>query len=407
MKGLPASALLDPAVIEDPYPFYRRLVAEAPVWRIPGTEIVTVSSFAAVTEATGRSAELSSHLRGVLYRTDTGAPSVLPFDGGPGTDVLATADPPMHSRHRAAVFPELVSRRMARLRPEVEAIANPRVDRAIDTSRVELMAEVANAVPIRVVSRLIGWEGEDPDRLLSAAFDSTAVVGATATRDELIDTMARTADILEWITHQVDQAVDNGADGVLGAVATAINEGDLEHLEGIVIIQTLLSAGGESTTSLIGNAVHRLAADRELQDHLRARPELIAPFIEEMLRLESPFRYHLRHVTTDCALQGVDIPAGSTVLLMWAAANRDPDQYERPDEVVLDRPAPRHHLGFGRGVHLCVGAPLARLEADVVLTRLLERTRAFALDASADPPTRENSLMVRRFRRLPLVLSAS
>jgi cytochrome P450 len=269
------------------------------------------------------------------------------------------------------------------------------------------MAEVANAVPIRVVSRLIGWEGEDPDRLLSAAFDSTAVVGATATQDELIDSMARAAEILEWITDQVDQAIDNGADGILGAVATAINLGDLERLEGIVIIHLLLSAGGESTTSLIGNAVHRLATDHDLQHRLRAQPELISPFIEEMLRLESPFRYHLRHATTGCELQGVEIPRGSTVLLLWGAANRDPDVYERPDDVVLDRPAPRHHLGFGRGIHLCVGAPLARLEADVVLSRLLECTREFGLDASAGPPTRENSLMVRRFRRLPLVLSAS
>jgi cytochrome P450 len=330
MEEIPATALLDPAVIDEPYPFYRRLVAEAPVWPIPGTEVVTVSSFEAVTEAAGRTGELSSHMRGVLYRTESGSPGVFPFDGGPGTDVLATADPPIHARHRAAVFPELVSRRMARLRPEVEEIAHPRVDRAINSSRVELMAAVANAVPIRVVSRLIGWEHEDPDRLLAAAFDSTAVVGATATQDELLDTMARTADILEWVTDQVDHAIDNNADGILGAVATAVNEGDLERLEGIVIIHLLLSAGGESTTSLIGNAVHRLAIDRELQHRLRAQPELIAPFIEEMLRLESPFRYHLRHATVDCELHGVEIPRGSTVLLLWGAANRDPDEYENP-----------------------------------------------------------------------------
>jgi len=296
---------------------------------------------------------------------------------------------------------------MARLRPDVEAIAHPRVDRGIDASRVELMTDVANAVPIRVVSRLIGWEAEDPDRLLAAAFDSTAVVGATATQDELLDTMARTADILDWVTDQVDHAIDRGADGILGAVATAINQGDLERLEGIVIVHLLLSAGGESTTSLIGNAVHRLATDPHLQHHLRAQPEMISPFIEEMLRLESPFRYHLRHATTDCELHGVNIPSGSTVLLLWGAANRDPDEYERPDEVVLDRPSPRHHLGFGRGIHLCVGAPLARLEAEIVLTRLLQRTSDFALDTSSGPPTRENSLMVRRFRQIPLVLSAS
>ena len=102
------------------------------------------------------------------------------------------------------------------------------------------------------------------------------------------------------------------------------------------------------------------------------------------------------------AVSGVPIAAGSTVLLFWGAANRDPAEYDRPDEVVLDRQTPKHHLAFGRGIHFCVGAPLARLEADVVLTQLLAATEHFGLDPD-DPPVRVNSLMVRRFDRLPLV----
>jgi cytochrome P450 len=166
-----------------------------------------------------------------------------------------------------------------------------------------------------------------------------------------------------------------------------------------------LSAGGESTTSLLGNAVHILAVMPELQRRLRDEPALVTPFVEEVLRLESPFRYHLRHVPRATELFGVDIPGDSTMLLFWGAANRDPAEYERPDEVVLDRRAPRHHLAFGRGIHLCVGAPLARLEAQVVLTQLLERTAHFALDPEA-VPVRVNSLMVRRFSSLPLIAKA-
>jgi cytochrome P450 len=120
-----------------------------------------------------------------------------------------------------------------------------------------------------------------------------------------------------------------------------------------------------------------------------------------VLRLESPFRHHLRHATRTTELCGVTIPAGATLLLLWGAANRDPTEFDRADEVALDRPAPRHHVGFGRGIHLCVGAPLARLEAEIVLTQFLQRNRRFELDP-ADPPTRVNSLMVRRFSRLPL-----
>jgi cytochrome P450 len=168
----------------------------------------------------------------------------------------------------------------------------------------------------------------------------------------------------------------------------------------------LLSAGGESTTSLLDNAIHLLALNPGLQGRLRDEPQLVAPFVEEALRLEPPFRYHLRHATRATDVHGVPIAAGSTVLLFWGAANRDPAEYDRPDDVLLDRSAPKHHLAFGRGIHFCVGAPLARLEAQIVLTRLLARTRRFALDPDR-PTIRVDSLVVRRFRSLPLVVAAS
>jgi cytochrome P450 len=403
-EELSAGLLLDPEVVADPYPFYRRLVADAPVWRVPGTDIVLVTSFAGVTEAANRVADFSSTLRGMVYRSDDGTPAVMPFDTG-GMDALATADPPVHTRHRGAVFPELVARRMATMRPDVEQLAETHIKACLTRGDVEFMHDVANAVPIRVVTNLIGFTNADPDMLLTAAFESTATMAGTQSRDEIGVRMGNSMMSLGWITDQVSASTVDSP-GLLGAMATAVANGELTELEAIVITQTLLSAGGESTTSLLGNAVAQLATDQVLQSQLRAEPELVTPFIEEMLRLESPFRYHLRHAPHDTELLGTPVPAGATVLLMWGAANRDPAVYERPDDVVLDRASPRHHLGFGRGIHLCVGAPLARLEAEVVLRCLLANTANFALDAS-DPPERENSLMVRRFRRLPLAVSAA
>jgi cytochrome P450 len=185
-----------------------------------------------------------------------------------------------------------------------------------------------------------------------------------------------------------------------------VNAGDLGVTDAYSVMATLLSAGGESTTSLLGNALHHLATHPELQAQLREDPELLTPFIEEVLRLESPFRYHLRHTPNATDLQGVEIPAGAAVLLLWGAANRDPAEFEQPDDVDLHRKAPRHHLGFGRGIHLCVGAPLARLEAAVILHEVLRRTSHLELDVD-DAPVREQSLVVRRFRRLPLRLTAA
>jgi cytochrome P450 len=398
--------LLDPAVLEDPYPFYRQLVAEAPVWRVPGTDVVLVSSFDAVTEVVNRTGDFSSNLLGLLYRDDDGAPGVASFD--PGVQALATADPPQHAAHRSAIFPELVAKRMELLRDEISALAEAFVTAALAAGdRVEAMAALANPIPIRVVSKLIGFDDEDPDQLLQVAFTTTGMLAATGPLEHQLSAMATSMGAVEWIVGQVDAAIAGApAEGILGVVAEAVHSGELEVADALAVIATLLSAGGESTTSLLGNALHHLATHPVLQDQLREDPDTLAPFIEEILRLEAPFRYHLRHARQATDLRGVEIPAGAAVLLLWGAANRDPAEYERPDKVLLDRRAPRHHLAFGRGIHLCVGAPLARLEARVILGEILSRTAGFELDPD-DPPLREHSLVVRRFSRLPLRLTSA
>jgi cytochrome P450 len=397
---LTPNVLLDPEVIDRPYDLYHQLLEEAPVWRVPGTDIVLVSSFDAVTEATTRTADFSSNLVALLYRKDDGTPGVQPFESG--VQALATADPPMHSVHRGAVFPELVARRMATLREEIQDLTTHHLDAALRQPTFEAMAAIANAIPIRVVSKLIGFQDEDPDGLLDAAFASTAMLAATEPLEDLMGYMVGTIDTMGWINDQLQATLDGkDADGILGTIGAAIADGTLDLGEGFTIMATLLSAGGESTTSLIGNALYLLATDPELQAQVRSDDSLLKPFIEEVLRLEAPFRYHMRHATRTTELAGVEIPEAATMLLLWGAANRDPAEYDRPDDIVLDRMAPRHHMGFGRGIHLCVGAPLARLEAEVVLSQLLKRTADLQL-VEGDPPVRVNSLMVRRFERLPL-----
>jgi len=367
--------------------------------------VVLVSSFDAISEVVNRTSDFSSHLLGLLYRNDDGTPGVAPFD--PGIQALATADPPRHAGHRGAIFPELVAKRMATLREEIHDLAETFVSRAIAAGRVEAMAALANPVPIRVVSKLIGFQDEDPDQLLELAFSSTAMLAATGSLEHQLSLMEGSMDAIGWIVGQVDAAVSGApAEGILAVVADAVNAGDLEATDALSVMATLLSAGGESTTSLLGNALHHLATHPDLQAALRRDADLLTPFIEEVLRLESPFRYHLRHAPAATELRGVEIPAGAAVLLLWGAANRDPAEYDDPDEVRLDRKAPRHHLAFGRGIHLCVGAPLARLEASVILAEVLDRTSHIELDPD-ERPVREPSLVVRRFAKLPLHLTAA
>jgi cytochrome P450 len=404
MADIPGTLLLDPAVVDEPHDFYRRLRDEAPVWAVGESGLFTVSSFDLVAEATSRTEDFSSNLRCLLYRDEHGLPCRWDF-GDAGSQALATADPPLHALHRKAVFPELVARRMQELEGDIAEVAGRGIRRALDSGIADFMAEVGNLVPITVISQLIGFTDSDLDQLLAAAFDSTAMLGSTLSHDELLALLARVGEIGEWLNGQLTAALAAPGEDLLGAVARSVLDGILTEFEAYGILHTLLSAGGESTTSLLGNAVRMLAEDGDLQSHLRHHRDLIPTFLEEALRLEPPFRYHMRTVHHGATLGAVDIPADSTLLLLWGAANRDGAEYDRPDEIDLARTVPKHHLAFGRGIHHCVGAPLARIEARVVLELLLEQTSSFDLDPEGAPEW-VNSLMVRRHERLPLRLVA-
>src|ERR1700690_1261579 len=217
--AISATLLLDAYVIDDPYPFYRRLRAEAPVWEIPGTEIFPVSTFELLAQATGRVEDFSSNLSCLLYRDDAGLPCRFSY-GDAGVQALATADPPAHALHRGTVFPELVAKRMAALEPDVVDIANDCVTRALDLGAVEFMTAIGNVVPITMIRRLIGFRDADLDELLRAAFDSTAMLGSTLTYDELMERVGRTGAIQGWIAEQLASAGMLPDPDLLGAAAS-------------------------------------------------------------------------------------------------------------------------------------------------------------------------------------------
>lgn len=243
-RELSPQMLLTPEVLADPTPFYRRLRGEAPVWRVPGTDVITVASFAAVSEAVRRVEDFSSNVEALLYRDDRGLPARIKF-GGAGVQTLATADPPVHTLHRAAVFPELVARRMTALEPDVQELSVALTRAALeDDQPFDFMATIGNQVPIRVIGWLIGFEDSAPAALLQAAFDSTEMLAATMARPELESLLFRTNEVSAWLTGQVQGALRSPGEGILGAVARSIESGAIQLEEGVVIIHTLLSGRG-------------------------------------------------------------------------------------------------------------------------------------------------------------------
>lgn len=398
-QTIPATMLLDRSILDNPYPFYQRLQKEAPVWRVPGTHIYVVTSHALLEEATKRVDDFSSSLTSVLYRKFNGLPGRVRYKPG-ALPVLATADPPIHTQHKTAVFSHFSAKSIAALKPEIEKVAADCIRKALTKEKTDFMQEIGNPLPMRIVSDLVGFKEGDINKLLRAAFDSTAVVSGSSCIYQLGWYMLRSYNVYRWVGGQL-RSTPTDSQNILGAIKRSINDGILSELEGRAFLLLFLAAGGESTTSLLGSAVRMLADDQALQTKLREQPELIPAFVEEVLRLESPFRFHLRSTPQDTVLGNTKIPAGATVLLFWGAGNRDPETFDNPDRINLARP--RKHITFGRGIHTCIGAPLARLEAQTMLQLLLESTSCISLDPS-DQPQWVSSLQVRRYQRLPVIL---
>jgi cytochrome P450 len=391
--------------VADPYPLFARLRRDAPVWQVGDTPLYLVTTWHLVNEAAARTDDFSNHFRHTLYLHDDGSLGVLDNGDEGAIDVFAGEDPPDHGAHRAIFFPELVQKRLAHLEPEVVARADALLDGALASSRFDAAASLANPLPLQVMAeRVIGFTDPDPADLQRWVLDGSRMVSGRLGLDEMPAAAEAVAGLWPWVDRQLEAALaSSGSGGVLGAAADGVRDGVLTRAQASFTLMILLGAGGETTTSLIGNALRVLAERPSLQAEARAHPELLPTLLEETLRYESPFRFHPRLARGPTTLGDVEIPDRAMVALCWASANRDEHEFVRPDEFEVDRPNPRHHMGFGRGIHFCVGAPLARLEARVVVGRLLERTREFALDA-ADPPEWVDSVWIRRHQRLPLAV---
>lgn len=402
-------AVLDKAIrffgseaIQDPYPLYDRMRAEAPVHRIGDSVFYAVCGWDAVLEAVDRVGDFSSNLTATMVFHEDG--SVTPFDMGPpgaSMHTLATADDPIHAMHRKILLPHLSAKRVRIIEEFAAQTADLLWEGNLRDGQIEWMSAVANRLPMMVVCKLLGLPDDDVDRLIRLGYATTTLLDGIVTPDQLTAAGVAAMELSGYVLEHFEKASDNSEDGLIADLAARCTSGELEQLPALGIMLTLFSAAGESTASLLGSAAWILADRPGIQQQLRENPQLLSSFIEETLRFESPFRGHYRHVWRDTTLGGVEVPAGAHLLLMWGAANRDPTHFVDPNEFRLDRASAKGHVSFGKGVHFCVGAALARLEAHIVLRMLLERTSWIdATDVGEWLP----SVLVRRRERLQLAV---
>ncbi|HKV19486.1 MAG TPA: cytochrome P450 [Mycobacterium sp.] len=391
--------LFDDRFVQDPYPLYERMLAEGPVHRIGDSGFYAVCSWDAVNDVIARPQDFSSNLTATMTFSD-GTIGEFPI-GELGSDIqaLATADDPIHAVHRKMLVPQLVAKRINALEPFIAETSQHLWAHGVHDGTIEWMSAVANRLPMTIVTRLIGVPDLDSEQLMRWGYASTQVVEGLVGPDELAAAGVAVLELAGYINEHFQSAAADPRDDLLSTLAKACATGELADPTAMNMMITLFSAGGESTASLLGSAVQILADRPDVQRQVRENRELLSTFLEEVLRYEPPFRGHYRHVLADTTLCGEPLEAGSRLVLLWGAANRDPSHFEDPNAFRLDRPQGKGHISFGKGAHFCVGAALARLEARIVIEQLLENTSHIEV---ADAGRWLPSLLVRRLEHLEL-----
>ena len=373
------AAVMDPANRADPYPLYARL-RERPVARQRDGSYV-VSTHAAIRTLIF-DPRLSSEDLPPFKRPPTGNP-IRDWIINPIRSRIATAhrplifrDPPDHDTLRAAVMREFTIPRVQGLRPRVVREVDALLDKCHGRDRLCLVEDLSYPLPVSVICELLGVPVTDEPR-----FQSWATQLATAlepdTRGDVESrrrTVAAFDAISDYMRNLIREKRTRPADDMLSGLA-APGPGGAKRMSDFDLISTailLLVAGHETTVNLITNAMLTLLRHPQELERLRADPERAPRVIEEVLRYEPPVHFRTRKALGAITLAGETIPKGAPVILLFAAANRDPARFETPDRFDPDRPD-IEHFGFGGGLHFCVGAPLARLEAEIALVALSRR----------------------------------
>jgi cytochrome P450 len=388
--------LMTSAVIADPYPAYRQLRDQSPF-----NFVAVPSGVVPGIDEPMRAWALMKHadVYGALRDHNRFSSQDPLLRKIPPKLVFISDDPPRHTRFRRLVNKTFTLRRIATLEPWITSIATELLD-TMGEGEIDVVPSYTSPLPVRVIARLLGIPEEDyiTFRRWSDACFSTFTMPAEQRTKNIQDMTA-------YFGQMASARRTQSADDLITALVEAEDEGEsLQEWEIVGFCILLLIAGNETTTNLLGNMLNILVDRPELWQQLRDDRGLVDTVIEETLRYESPVQ-RLRRVTTqEVEISGVKIPQGDLVAIFYGAANRDPSAFANPDEFRLDRNL-RDHVAFGMGIHYCLGAPLARTEAKIMLNAFLDRFPL--IKRGGTPGVRQTGTSVMfGFRKLPLKLSA-
>lgn len=322
-----------------------------------------------------------------------------------GRVMLSNIDPPEHTRLRSLLSTAFTPKAIARLEPRAQAVANELLDSILAKREFDFVRDFASPLPTTIIAEMMGVDPARHDDFRRWSDDTVTprpTEGGPLSAEVAARMIESRTELMAYFSEMITERKFRPQNDFLTELVQAeINHQKLSADEVLGMVMFLLIAGNETTMSLISNAMVMLVQWPDIEKLLRAKPELIPAFIEEVLRFAGPVRHRIRRATKDTAIAGVPIRAGDRVMLLFGVANRDPAVFKNPDQFDLQR-EDRGHLTFGHGIHFCIGAPLARLEARIAFEALLRRASGFRpLDEKIDWG---GTLSLRSVRSLRLAL---
>jgi cytochrome P450 len=386
----------DYEILRDPYAYFNALREQGPVYKPPGKDYYIVTGFAETLEVLRNHDDFSA----IIGLQGAGAPLPfvphgsditeqieahrLQFAGG---DQVVNLDDDAHTKLRALINTLFVPSRLKQSEAFIEEYCTDMVGKAVAEGKVELIGTIATPFVTMVVADLLGVPMEDR-KIFMDAIAAGPVPGSLEGDDPMGGGEAHPFAVMgKYFYGYIADRRANPRDDILTELANAkYMDGSTPEVYDLVQLGMFMFGAGQDTSAkLIGNSMKYLVERPELQDQLRAEPSQIPAFLEEVLRIEGSTKQTARLARKDTKIGDIAIPAGTKILVALAAANRDPTRWENPNELQLGRKKIMEHVGFGRGKHVCAGAPLARVEVRVLMEKLLGYTRAIELDRKQHP----------------------
>ncbi len=392
MGELRELSLLDPVTIRDPFEYYARMRAEAPVHFDERAQAWLVTRYQDVQQAARMTAELSNELgfaEALRAEWQEEIDAMMRREGH-GPHIMSDnfqVDPPTHARRRGLVEQAFSAERVAAMEPHITSIVRELMDRFVNDGRAELVTALSIPTAIYVISDLLGVPRARVDDVKRWSDAAVGPLGQGITREQAIGYAGDIMDMHRFIVQSIqERRLERGTDMISDLVHARIDDPvspELTMPELLSICVALLAAGNETTRNGISWGTWILGRHPEMVQSLRSAPDrsrALQRFVEEVLRFESPVPQLPRFAKVDCEIGGVKIPKGSPVWLCFSSANRDAAKFERPDAVDPERKNAGQHLTFGVGIHRCIGAMLARMEMKCAFREIVERLDDFSID---------------------------